>query len=430
MTSTLRHKYPKLIRSPIRFMITRVHIENFKSLVDFDLPPVDQRLGKFTCLVGMNGSGKSTVLQALDFLGQLMSGKFKDWLEHREWTSVDLVSRIPREPQWFEHGNSRVQRPWRPLMIIPFEVEFKLRSGETAVWRGKFNRILSRCTWEEICLEGQSEPILTHNEGVLQVSTGESKPFSIGTKEMIYEGSILSAFNFEVKACTYIKNLMCGLKSLEMLTPQAMRRRSRKGADIGYGGEQLAAFIGSLNSDDMQHLMKTLRDFYPQMVRLNTSTVQGGWKRLLGLEQFTTSLHVSAKNMNDGMLRVIAILAQAYSKHPVLLFDEIENGINPELVEKLVDFLVGIEKQVIVTTHSPMILNYMEDKVARESVYLLYRDEAGWTRSVRFFDQPETAAKLEALGPGEVYVDTNLTRLTKRLGRKAAKAETEKSKES
>ena len=223
---------------------------------------------------------------------------------------------------------------------------------------------------------------------------------------------------------------MRGLKSLEMLTPQAMRRRSRKGADIGYGGEQLSAFVGSLHTENIEHLTQALRGFYPQVIRLNTSTVRGGWKRLLGMEKFAAPLHVSANNMNDGMLRVIAILAQAYSKHPVRLFDEIENGINPELVEKLVDFLVGMKKQVIVTTHSPMILNYMEDKVAKESVYLLYRDEAGWTRSTRFFDQPETAAKLEALGPGEVFVDTNLTRLTKRLGRKAAKAETEKSEES
>ncbi len=45
--------------------IQRIEIENFKSLVDFkvDLP-------KLGCLIGLNGSGKSSVLQLIDFLSQ------------------------------------------------------------------------------------------------------------------------------------------------------------------------------------------------------------------------------------------------------------------------------------------------------------------------------------------------------------------------
>ena len=408
-------------------MITRIHIENFKSLVDFDLPPEGQQLDRFTCLVGMNGAGKSSVLQALDFLGQLMSGKLSEWLEHREWASVDLVSRIPREPQWLNRGGRRVLSPWRPLAVIPFQIEFVLPSGKTASWHGRFNRVQLRCNWEEIHLQDQVEPVLVHDDGVLRTVTQGLEPMERETKDLIYQGSILSVFNIEAEACQYIKSVMRGLKSLEMLTPRAMRRRSRKGADIGYGGEQLSAFVGGLRADEIVQLTHSLQRFYPQVTYLNTSTVRGGWKRLIGLEQFAVPLRVTANNMNDGMLRVIAILAQGYSKHPVLLFDEIENGINPELVEKLVDFLVGMKKQVIVTTHSPMILNYMQDEIARNSVYLLFRDEAGWTRSIRFFDEPEIAAKLTALGPGEVFVDTNLTRLTKRLARRAARIQAEPS---
>ena len=53
-------------------MITHFHIENFKSLADFDLPPRGQKLAGFTCLIGMNGSGKTSLLQAFDFTAQLM----------------------------------------------------------------------------------------------------------------------------------------------------------------------------------------------------------------------------------------------------------------------------------------------------------------------------------------------------------------------
>lgn len=47
-------------------MLQRVYLDNFKSLVDFSLPPKSDPhdLPSFSCLVGLNGSGKSTILQA------------------------------------------------------------------------------------------------------------------------------------------------------------------------------------------------------------------------------------------------------------------------------------------------------------------------------------------------------------------------------
>ena len=47
--------------------ISRLEVENFKSLVNFEMD-----LPKFSCLIGLNGAGKSTVLQFIDFLSQLM----------------------------------------------------------------------------------------------------------------------------------------------------------------------------------------------------------------------------------------------------------------------------------------------------------------------------------------------------------------------
>ena len=128
---------------------------------------------------------------------------------------------------------------------------------------------------------------------------------------------------------------------------------------------------------------------------------------------------VGAGHINDGFLRVIAIVSQTFTSHEVLLLDEIENGINPALVEELMRFLVSlgtVAKQVIVTTHSPVILNFLDDEIARQGVILLYRTEQGDTKSCRYFDQPETGHKLRALGPGEVFVDTDLTKMVNRLG--------------
>ncbi|OAD22044.1 SMC domain-containing protein [Candidatus Thiomargarita nelsonii] len=64
-------------------MIREFHINNFKSLVNFQF-----QLDKFTCLIGLNGSGKSTILQALDFTTQLIKGHIEDWLKsYYSWRS-------------------------------------------------------------------------------------------------------------------------------------------------------------------------------------------------------------------------------------------------------------------------------------------------------------------------------------------------------
>jgi len=68
--------------------IKQVKVNNFKSLVDFELS-----LTHFNCLVGLNGAGKSTLLQFFDFLFQLVKGDIKGWLEKRHWNKSDLNSK-------------------------------------------------------------------------------------------------------------------------------------------------------------------------------------------------------------------------------------------------------------------------------------------------------------------------------------------------
>src|SRR5690606_17569636 len=142
--------------------------------------------------------------------------------------------------------------------------------------------------------------------------------------------------------------------------------------------------------------------------------------------------------VNDGLLRLAAIVAQTvaeegYSKelarqsededlgnpdhkdYQFILLEEIENGINPELVEKLVKYLSSVRQQVFVTTHSPLILNFLEDEQAKDSVFLLYRTRAGATSAVRFFELPDVSSRLDFMGAGEAYLDVGLERISEEL---------------
>ena len=65
----------------------------------------------------------------------------------------------------------------------------------------------------------------------------------------------------------------------------------------------------------------------------------------------------------------------------------------------------------MVTTHSSLVLNYLDDEVAREGVFLLYKDAERHIRAVKLSQLRALAKKLGALGPGEAMSDTDLANL-------------------
>jgi predicted ATPase len=386
-------------------MITNLHIENFKSLADFDLPPNGLQLAKFTCLIGLNGSGKSTLLQAFDFLGQLAIGKMGEWLGQRSWKKSELACNLGKRSPF-----------------IKFRMKFQFDKSGDVEWNGRFSTTLLRCTNERI--EKNGMVLLDVSEERLTVAKMDQRAVQVIEKpDLVYEGSVLSILQLKDahSDVSRVKEVLQNLKSLELLSPHLLRKRASSADDIGIGGEKLAPFLDQLTGDSHSQLQDRLREFYPHLEKWIVKGYRFGWKGLRVWEDYNSGSVVDAAHLNDGMLRVIAILAQAYSRHRVLLFDEIENGVNPELVEKLVKWLIdlggagGNGKQVIVTTHSPMILNYIPDAIAREAVILIYKPADGRTRCVRFFDLKETQLKLRALGPGEVFVDTKLGDLVAHL---------------
>jgi hypothetical protein len=250
-------------------------------------------------------------------------------------------------------------------------------------------------------------------------SAGASAPSWVSRTSFKYEGSILSALEDKELSSSILncKSLFQGIESLDTLTPDRLRQRTRTAnGTLGHGGRNLAAFIYELGPKGRKGLATGLKDAYPCLKYVNSKSLRSGWKQLYASEEFDgLKLLTDARHLNDGLLRMIAVLAEVNSKHGFLLFDEIENGINPELVELVTDTLVKAKQQVVVTTHSPMILNYLDDEIAKKGVMYLYKTPQGHTQSIPFFSIPSLNKKLTVMGPGEAFVDTNLAALASEI---------------
>lgn len=393
--------------------ISRFGIKNFKSLLDFEITfPLTSPL---TLLIGLNGSGKSTVLQAFDFVGELMRGNIQSWVNKRGWKTSDLVTRI--------HSS-------RSRLLIEISLEGEVDSHKFS-WQATYNpkQSLMRCTQEKLYIsDGYEKEYLIVKDGKLTINDLDI------TVNFSYSGSILSQLNTKLLSAfpglQNIKNFVSSIQSFDLLAPNNIRmRRSRVSDSIGMGGDNLAGFIAGLELPKRAILTRKLREFYPWISECGIKGYQFGWKELklyekigryedvLTHEFHNYKLSRPSQHINDGSLRLIAILSVILFQKGLTLLDEIENGFNPHIIRRLVDLLYTSKSQLIVTTHSPEILQYIPKEYTQDSVKLLFRNEDATSGVVDFFSIPDASNKLKMLSPGEVFLDIELEKLAKELGK-------------
>ena len=102
----------------------------------------------------------------------------------------------------------------------------------------------------------------------------------------------------------------------------------------------------------------------------------------------TGGREISAESASDGTLRFLAFAAALLGTEPArfYFFEEIENGIHPNRAHLLINLLRNSTRkggiQVAGTTHSPALLNFL-DEASLHDASLVYR--AGTVSKIRSF---------------------------------------------
>jgi AAA15 family ATPase/GTPase len=331
-----------------------------------------------------------------------MKGNIETWLNKHQLNATDI-------PFFKDNRND----------FIVFQIDFvdQPESSDTNYWVGTFV-IPNLC-----CI---AETVQLGNKKFTTTNTTDNKNYSIQEdgKETLnkpinfkYQGSIFSQLaDDDLAEFDEFRDSIKNIQTFGLLNPQSLKQNSKKSpGSIGFEGEFLSAFMHYLDETQHVNITQKLKSVYPYFGDFKTKVLPDESKELSISENFHNgngTYSSKARNTNDGLLRTMAVLAELETKHQILLFDEIENGINPELIGFLLKELTESNKQIIVTTHSPMILNYLDDDIAISGVHYFYKTSAGHTQSIPFFEIPSMREKLEMMGSGEVYIDTNLTELS------------------
>ena len=382
--------------------ITKIKINHFKSLVDFEID-----LTKFNCIVGLNGSGKSTFLQFMSFLSQLMRGKINGWLQQRKWVKEDIVPELDTKKH----------------RIVHFNVFFE-RENFNGYWEGSFHVDRLCCVYEKLVANNyifEATNSANEKKYTFEKRNDFTKPVKSERINFNYEGSIFSQLA-DKDVSDKIGDLIeffRGICAFDLLSPYFLKQASKSSSNtIGIWGENIAPFLHGMEDKVRASVIRKIKQVYPEFNSFDTLPNPDGSKSLNIREQYHDGniiYDIPARGINDGLLRILAMLGQLNMTDPFLLFDEIENGINQELVEFLLKELVEARQQIVVTTHSPLFLNYLDGEIAKDSVHYFYKTPEGFTRCKKFFSLPSTREKLGTLGAGEAIADTNLYRLNEEI---------------
>lgn len=158
--------------------------------------------------------------------------------------------------------------------------------------------------------------------------------------------------------------------------PAAIRGSSPVGASerLDYDGGNLPQVLLTLLTTRRREFVRVeelLRAAVPEVEELLTpirndrvwiAVREEGFERPFGPE-----------HLSDGTLRLLAFITALALPSPLVSFEEPENCVHPELLGSLVELMRLSGRQVIVTTHSPSLL----DHVRPEEVYLVAKVEGG-----------------------------------------------------
>lgn len=418
--------------------LTSLKLTAFKSFIGQELP-----LGDLTILTGRNSSGKSNALDGLEVLSRLVTGEdIGDALDGRRreggpirggsagcaphaTDSFELGCAVNHEGDSFEY---RVRIQVRPDIRVTREW---LTGPGTAVKSGTTVRCELFTGWSG----GADSPGIVaeiHNgkRGVNPASVFRDSRLVL-TQLPLRMSPKNAAERSVLRGVAAVTSALRGVFHLDPV-PHLMRDYvTERDVELRRTGANLSAAIA--------HLKTTEPDRYAQVLDLvqdisDSTIVDMTVERtplgdvMLALQEGTEAVETTpAREMSDGLLRFIAIAtallatqknldldvhedvavppeeAEPGGGSVAIVIEEIENGLHPSQADRVLELVENasaeLNTQVLLTTHSPALLNVLTGH-RNDSVVVCYRDPAtGKSRLTRMTDLPGYA---EAMASGNI----------------------------
>lgn len=344
-------------------MLSKLRVQHYKSLFDteIDLEPL-------TVFIGPNGSGKSNICESLaviaDFLQRLVvNGNGASLIEDFFMESFKSINQYPQTIQsklWhgkldylsFEFSNSV-----EPNQI--YSNNIKIENNLSVLW----NLPSKTVSIDNTKFSNHFAKTIGFDHTGDQTYTAPLRDFMVSSQYL--DSPIATSLN-KVSVYDFAPTILSSNANSTLLT----NSMDRTGQGIAYA----LVDILHTNRERFDELEERLTRLVPNIKRISLPRTQNQTFSLELIDRYSEH-HIPASDISDGTLRILGFLTALYQENTpsIICFEEIENGIHPWLLHKMVELLkivstegiTGNPVQVLITTHSPVLLNYVEPHQVR-----------------------------------------------------------------
>lgn len=344
-------------------------------------------------LVGPNGSGKTTFLDVIAFLGALVSDGLDRAIAERTNNPVDLLwsrqpgvfelaveAAIPAHLQGHFHGTG--------FDTVRYEVQLAVGAGSTEPEIREEKALLKAARHgataaQDVFPEMRSAPasiLAPRSKGtrvVFRKAPGGNDNFysevheasgkgwipsiKLGPRRSTFSNLLEDETRFPVT--TWLKAVLKDGVQKIVLNSLLIRQASPPGKGRGFrtDGSNLPWVIASLEKEapsPFQQWLAHLQTALPEIEGIRTVERPDDRHAYL-MVKYRSGFEVPSWMVSDGTLRLLALTVLAYlpGLSGIYLVEEPENGIHPTAVETVYQSLSSVyDAQVLVATHSPVML--------------------------------------------------------------------------
>lgn len=387
-------------------MINKIEIKNFKSIVDLKMD-----LGRINVIIGANGCGKTNILESFAFASAASQKKLDN-----EYLLARGI-RIPG-PQFVMPAFEDLEETESDKVTISVFEGVSVRDIEV-----KFNKDSKK--WEDASIADVDRSIIelfnhlldfyAKQKGLGKIEyRDKDSDYVKGILIEILQNAISDKFpGFNPDMIPKLFDALYkdnkSLPTFLIFTPDEIILREQNIESpikpLGIHGEGLFSFLKEQMNNEKDLFGKlneglNLLDWFDGL-DVPKDLLSNEAKLLIGDRYLKESLHFfDQRSTNEGFLYLLFYLTLFNSKETPSFFaiDNIEASFNPKLCMHLIKHLIDLakenDKQVILTTHSPFVLDALDLSDEEQRLFVARRDIDGHTRLTRIKHKAERTQKL------------------------------------
>lgn len=403
-------------------MITKLRIQNFKSLRDVTLD-----LQRVNLLIGPNNCGKTNVLKAVEFFSKWLAGDVPEEerlqiLCYREEANNRMYAHAPFQLTVHANDEDTTDDGTTDVKVGHTFLFPSFRAIEDAPYRGIVAGCLQKGISQDMDITTDVTQIDAAFDAFISGYWGSNIPTPEGYKERDvgsrYSGK---AFQKNGKEKLYSDGLFQSAQELVSFWGMPALKKDvwdntwgkiedtiiyrpepsillqvypvRNEEEVEHDASNLVAFLYAMRDryqDIFERITGDLRRFVPEYTDISFDLIEverddpirakyGDYSYAkVGLRDKHKRIFW-AEDLSEGILYFLSLLAIIHQPKPpkMLLLEEPEKGMHPRRLREVLDlvFELAEEKdiQVIMTTHSPLVVDYFSH--IPESVFILEKPE-------------------------------------------------------